>query len=440
MKQQLLIFGLAAVMLASCSKGDELAIENPSQTESSDGWKEAETLKADLISDIPIQFATIGGEADVSMTRASVSKTPFNVERLGVFCLSRSLQPGESHSFSWTGPSAIGELNDRLNVWEYNAKAHIEAYEGGSTGNVVWDDPDDYHYYPSKDWFTYNFVAYSPRSEYVTRNQKSMLVYIPVDGNDEVIYAAAEAPRSTSGNANNDALYYSAKYFRYYQENGGLNQEEHLPYFNFKRAMARLNFLFKFSEEYTLNDVRHEFHVDSVYIKDFPNLMVLEVAKLTGDVIAPNVGERPFVKDANAMPKTNGEFRWPDLTTYYGHFWLRDVDDSSIAEKNAQNKYKYIIGTDYAKVGDCILIPPVNKENVRSTVKLYINLRDEKGNVYSNITPIEIAAPDGGWLSAKQYDIKIVLKEPVYMDTRGVISDWEVPEVDKDVLDHYVWE
>lgn len=432
------------MLFVGCSQGDDLLLEAQQQlTDNSDSWGDGgEVSKADLIGSVPIQFASFcdADGVSVDVTRASIRSTPFNVDRLGVFCLSRKIIDGQSHTHSWTGP-VIGPLNDVLNVWEFNAPAHIEAYEGGSTGNVVWDNPDDDHYYPSKEWFGYNLSAYSPRSEFVSRNQTNIKVYIPVDGNDDVVCAVAEAPRTSSGDAVNDEKYYSSSYFRYFENHTeNYDPQNHLPYFMFNHLMSKLIFNLKFSEEFTQNDTRHEFHVDSIYFENFPNLMALDIARRTGDVIATNIADRPFVKDANAMPKTAGEFTWPELTTYYGNFWLRDVDDSSIAVKNANNQYKYVLGTDYIKVGDCILIPPVNKDHARSTVNLYIRLRDGQGNVYNNLSPIAIAAPEGGWLMGKQYNINIVLKEPVYMDTRGVISGWDNPEVGCDLEDHYTWE
>ena len=129
-----------------------------------------------------------------------------------------------------------------------------------------------------------------------------------------------------------------------------------------------------------------------------------------------------------------------------GHFWLRDVDDSSIGTK-VNGHYKYVLNTsDYIDVGDCIMIPPVYKNHSKSTLKLKVFLRDNYGNLYTTLQPIEVAAPDpdpmdsedkGGWKSGKSYTVRISIGGNIFfMDqTRGQMTAQLDDYVEEDTID-----
>ena len=198
-------------------------------------------------------------------------------------------------------------------------------------------------------------------------------------------------------------------------------------------------------------------HVDSICFSDFPNIMKVSLAKFDNGNLINNWNNYNFVLNMddympqnlkNDLPKktvtVNGQPE--EKVVVNGHFWLRDVDDSSIGVK-VNGNYKYVLNTDdYIDVGDCIMIPPVYKSHSKSTLKLKVFLRDNYGNLYTTLQPIEVAAPDsdpmdsedkGGWKSGKSYTIRISIGGNIFfMDqTRGQMTAQLDDYVEEDTID-----
>ena len=431
MKTRSFVYGMMMFLLAGCSSNDDLLVERPVVPD----MDEENVTRDDLMGDVPIEFASIGGSATVEMTRGSSNVNGiFQSGTMGIYCIgAKKINEVDAQEPKMGGyNTALWQI---LNLWLENVSAHVESV-GNNEGYIAWDNPEERHYYPKKDWYAYKFAAYHPRTDYIVRSESAVMAFIPIDGNDDVFTAIAEDPR-VSIDAETDAKAYSQQYFE--AVGAGNIEPEHKPYYNFKHLTSRLKFKVKLKE-----DCEREMHVDSISFTDFPNIMKVSLAKFDNGNLINNWNNYNFVlnmddympqKLKNDLPtKTvtvNGQPE--EKVVVNGHFWLRDVDDSSIGEKVNEN-YKYVLNTDdYIDVGDCIMIPPVYKGHSKSTIKLQVFLRDNYGNLYTTLQPIEVAAPNvdendpedkGGWKSGKSYTIKVSVGGNIFfMDqTRGQMT------------------
>ena len=398
--KKLFIFAMGA-LLAACSADDDSMSER-TLTLPND---EVEVDMAALTSDIPIEFGVV--DADAYVTRGSIDETNMtDIPDIRVFCLAKKqILTGitENRSITWSKKSDIA-LYNVLGVWQDNVRAHVEATTAGH-GKIVWDDPNEMHFYPSKDWFSYGFVAFHPSADSIQYASSSLIAFFTVDGNDDVFCAKANNP-----SVEND-LSYSSFYF---QDVPGAEQ----PYFEFKHLMAKLVFKFKLKDEPTTN-----MHVDSVVIENYPN-----VAKLT-------FARRP---SGATDISTAGSMSIHQPSSLKGNYWLREKDDSSIRGKLdpiTGTDYKYKLTTSEVVVGDGILVPPVPSGSSYSDPKLRIFLKDDYGNVYSTAEPMTITCPSGGWKAAKQYNINVTLKSPVLIMSEARVDGWTTVDEDIDVSD-----
>ena len=409
-------------MFAACSSSEEVLTQNTQEP-----IDEENVTRDGLMGNIPIEFADITGSATVEETRGSASVNgSFKSGTMGIYCVSINKMNASAETPYYLSTKALGKI---LNVWLENVSAHVEPTQGDNKGYIKWDNPNEKHYYPKKDWYNYGFVAYHPRTDYVTINAHSLVAYMVIDGNDDVFSAISSEPRAELDNTT-AAKAYSQQYF----EAVGVDNitADHRPYFNFKHMTSRLKFKVKLS-----SDCERELHVDSICINKFPNIMKLSLIKVDNGVVKSNWNTYSYIRTtADAMPesflKTIPSAPVKDsegnITGYnpviLGHYWLREADDSSIGAK-VNGEYKYILNTtDYIDVGDCIMIAPVEKEHSKSTVQLEVYLRDNYNNLFTTTVPIAVPAPEnGGWKSGTSYTIKVSIGGNIFfMDqTRGLM-------------------
>ena len=437
MMKQLIIFGMGVAMISACSSSDDiLQSENVQPAEkSTETFYDDNVTREELMGNIPIDFSVIEGNAIVELTRGSSNVNgTFQSGTMGIYCIGAKKINSEANDPKMGGyTSSLWQI---LNLWLENVSAHIEPIANSNEGYIAWDNPDEKHYYPKKDWYAYKFAAYHPRSEYIVRSETAVMAFIPVDGNDDVFTAIAEDPR-VSIDAESDAKAYSHQYF----EAVGIDNitAEHRPYYSFKHLTSRLKFKIKLS-----GDCERELHVDSICFSDFPNIMKVSLAKFDNGNLINHWNNYDFVTNYSDYMPPSLKADLPhktitvsgqsvDATVVNGHFWLRESDDSSIGEK-VNNSYKYVLNTsDYTDVGDCIMIPPVYKSHSKSTIKLEVYLRDNYGNIFTTVQPISIAAPDvdpadpndkGGWKGGKSYTVKVSIGGNIFfMDqTRGQMT------------------
>ena len=385
------IYMFSAVFFVACSGNDDLRSEAPNA--------DRQVTKEQLMSNTPINFAPVeiadvqwelDGAVEEITRGGSVDASNFEMDSVGIFCLSRTKLPAASKAVSWSG--AYADENDNLhNVWSDNEMAHV-VNVNGNKGKIVWDNPNRLNYYPTNAWYTYGFVAYRPWTQYIDYSKSYVHAYIPVDGNDDVLYAMAK-PEAIFSDPEVNNLAYSKQYYDAISDKG-LSDQGAYPLFQFRHIMSRLDFSFCFNSAPNQN-----YHVDRVEFDGFINIVRLILAKQSnGDI----------VEDLNKVYVTSAPTsKFPELTSFMGHFELREKGEETISGlKNDDGSYKYNLTTEMKKVGDCMLIPPVSGLP-SANIKLFVTLCDDNGNKYRNASAIDVNAPASGWNMGSRYDIRI---------------------------------
>lgn len=390
------IYLFTAVAIVACSSNDDM--RNEASTD------ERQVTKQQLVSETPITFAPVEiadvqwemDEAQEGATRGgSVDADDFTVDSVGIFCLSRTKMSTGPKAVSWGFPAAYTDEQNLHNVWSNNEMAHIESV-GANKGRIVWEKTNYLNYYPTKAWYTYGFVAYHPWTEYVDYSKSYVHAYIPVDGNDDVLYAMAK-PTALYDDADVNNLAYSKQYYDAIKDKG-LSDQGAYPMFQFRHIMSRLDFYFNFNETPSEN-----IHVDKVEFDGFINIVRLILAKQSGGDMVEDLS-KVYVTSAPSA-------KFPELTSFMGHFELRENGETPISGIKVDGEYKYNLTTVPQKVGDCILIPPVAKLP-SANIKLYVTLCDDNGNKWKNASAITIPYPSPRWEIGKRYDVKITLNAP----------------------------
>ena len=435
MKKRHVIFCMAMALLAGCSSGDDLLAGQPA-VESPD---DENITHQDLMGDMPIEFATVNFGADVEVEESSYAPKRASINNefttakgtMGIFCLSSkkigAAATDDAILRSWSGN--VGAKLNMLNIWQDNVKAHVKSTYG-TEGKMHWDDPNTPHYYPKLEYFNYSFAAYHPYTDVIKKEKSIIYAYIPMDGDDDVMYAFAEGPR-LDVSPSVDELAYGNSYYKGIIDAGQTVTDDHKPYFSFKHCTAKLKFTVKFKETSSVLS-EHQFHVDSICINNVVNIIRLSLAKNSTGVA--EAGSYSLVSNTDGLDD--------DIKTqlnnagYNGHgtFWLRDNDGTSIGEK-VGNNYKYIISSSAkTPVGDGIMIPPTSA----ATLKVQVFLRDEDGNLYTTISPISLNLPSGAsrWEAGKEYTVNVSMTPPAnYVEARGYLEDWDVETSEIDIED-----
>ncbi len=387
------IYMVTVVVIVACSSNDDVL--NGISTD------EQQLKKEQMMSETPITFASaefldLQWETEDTLeevTRGgSVDIFNFAMDSVGIFCLSRTQLADAPKNVSWSGAYPLEEQNLH-NVWIKNEMAQIENING-SKGKIVWNNTNLLNFYPLNAWYTYGFVAYHPWTEYIEMGKTYVRAYIQVDGNDDVLYAMAKSPERQYGDASVDGLAFSKQYYDAINNNG-LDDEGAYPLFQFRHLMSRLDFSFYFKETPDRN-----FHVDKVEFDDFINLMSIMLARQSnGDMTET-------ISDGKVYATSAPTAKFPALTSFMGHFELREKGETPISGIMAGSEYKYNLSSEPKKVGDCILIPPV-KNLPSANIELYVTLCDDAGNKYRNASAIKIAVPSSGWKMGARYNICI---------------------------------
>ncbi len=411
------IYILAAVALAACSGNDDV-------------WKLASDdhqylLKKGVLSDVPISFAPVEiadlqwGAEPVSETRGgSVNADEFAADSFGVFCLAKRKLAAGPKTLTWSKPYANDLYNKHL-VWVENEMASVKS-NGGNQGEMTWSDEHQLQFYPSNFWYTYGFVAYHPWTKHVVFSKSVLKAYIKVDGNDDVIYAVENGPETTFGekNADVDELSFSKQYYDSIRTRN-LSWDGTLPKFEFKHLLTRLDFYFKLENTPTKN-----IHVDKVEFDNFRCIVILPLAK--GEFnqgLIRSYSDTPYIlNDTDTVPdkglartKTyDGSYLKddPKFASAFGHFELREKGETPISGIRAGSAYKYNLTSEFKKVGDCIIIPPVKKKYNNSEIELFVTLCDDNGKKFRNSTAITLSAPDQEWAGDTRYKVNITLNAP----------------------------
>lgn len=407
---------LTAIGIVACSGNDDMQNGAPDELQLS---------KEQIVSDEPIVFAPVemaemqwGVEA-VETRGGSVDVDDFTTpDKVGVFCLAKRKISDDAKNIAWNKPYT-SETTNKLLLWSFNEEATIKGTSEGK-GEMTWSDEHQLQYYPSNEWYAYGFAAYHPRveTEFIASSGSSLTAYIKVDGNDDVIHAMAIEPEHQFGDDAVDNLAFSRQYYNKIRTDG-LSWEGTYPKFEFQHLMSRLDFYFCLDNEPTEN-----IHVDKVEFDNFWCIMQVPLASWnkTTSVMSNSVtsSSTPYV--LNDTESQLGKIKLDDGTylkdkdgyaSCFGHFELYEKGETLISGIKVGNAYKYNLTTNMQKVGDCILIPPVQSNTSKKDIKLFVTLCDDNGNKYKNKTAIMIPRPSPRWEIGKRYEVRITLNNPL---------------------------
>jgi len=359
-------------------------------------------------SNVPILFAPVSmGDiiAETDFTRGgSVDGQEFTVDSVGVFCLATNKISASAKGINMTDYASTS-LANQLQKWMENDMGSITSI-GDGKGSIGIEREQMLRCYPETEWYAYGFAAYHPWTKYLRYvSTKTVYVYIPVDGNDDVFYGVAGKPAYSTGDAEVDKLAFSKQYYDVlrdqYPDADGI-----YPQFEFKRLMSRLDFYFKFISASDKN-----FHVEKVEFDNFPYIVKLGFT-VSGEKIANSIPSKPFIRNKDGLTTDKLDSLY-GITNNLGHFELREQGEIPIAGvKKADGTYKYNVTTDFQKVGDCIMIPPVDTTHTKRNINLFVTLADDDGKQYRNTSPFVLNCPAAGWKQGRRYDVQVTLNEP----------------------------
>ncbi len=447
----------AAACLTACNSND-LPLAAESFAEDSASFVPQE-------SNVPIRFAPVSVQNvtedynQAGIARRSPGTGSYSWDRLGIFCLAKYSIEGLTavHNPTWSGIARKADLN-KYSIWKKNELGSLQFDDNTNKGKIVWgsDYKDEFNFYPANDWFAYGFVAYYPHTENIVYTQGTITALIKVDGDDDVCYAMAAAPKTPTPPTNDtySAIYrkgFSRSYYNAISGHDSGVDEWIYPRFEFTRMMARLVFYIHMKEE-----PKYNLHVEKVEMEDFPCIMKVGLASKTSGNMKLNLDSSPkkwFMRnydDLNAqkvkmmacykMDSLQIEENFPELSSPFGHFELREENGESISnQKNEDGTYKYALSTAWITIGGGIIIPPVYEGHSRSSLKIYVTLADDNGNTYRNRSAIVVPPPTGGYKTGESYPVPIALSNPIPAPSDGEITDWEV-ESARNITTNSEWE
>jgi hypothetical protein len=424
MKKLLLLGVMSVAIMTGCGDTDDMQVISP---------REGEILsEKELCSDVPFRFVADSIEIQTDFDGVTRGSNEGKLmDNFGLFCLAKQpIKDGVTgkKSPSWSG-KASAEIN-KHSVWKKNIPISVR-YSTDNRINIIYDNPinpDTLPYYPEKEWFSYGFVAYHPRTENIVYTQATITAYIKLDGREKVMYSMAKEPKDLFTDDEVNKWAFSKPYFEYLGEGPQSGAEEFVyPYFSFQTLTSTLNFYF-FSKDEPVSNL----HIDKVEFDDFPCIMMLGLATMLRDAnkiaydMKSSIATSPFIKNDNIFSE-KGLDQFPELTSAFGHYELYEENGESISgQKNADGSYKYTLTTEKRKMGGSIYIPPVYAAHSRSTLKIFLTLADDYGNKYKCQSPVEVPAPANGWGRNTQYNIKIMLNNPSEVAKDASLAEWKL--------------
>lgn len=404
-------------MFAACSSSEEVLTQD-----ATDVIDEENVGYEHLVGTTPIEFAgvSVGSTAEFEVeeiTRGNANGVSENMT-IGVYCLSYKILNNSIGStyLNWKDDATYKTLNR----WQDNAKSHI-IFNTASDGVLCWDDPDAPHYYPKYDYFAYQFAAYQPYTDIVTSFTNSINAWIPLDGDDDVMYAVSEGPRNGVVDNELASYAYGNHYFSEVAAQGEITAD-HKPYFTFRHLLAQIVFNIKLKEGASTSG--HTFRVDSISIRNLTEIARLTVGDKSGNGTIES-GQLACFGDVNSnsiSDDVRAKLQAKGVVTGKRNFWLRENDGTSIRDLKEGNAYKYQLTTTAKTIGNGIFIPPSS-----GTLVIDVFLCDENGNRFTSASPIKVTKPTNGWKAGKHYPIPITVTPPKYFmdETRGTVIEWQ---------------
>lgn len=415
------LFASAALVLASCSSEAEEAVIKPNET------PEEEVLELTEIK--------LGGGAPTASaeTRAAVVMTQWNNTEVGIFGVNENLGL-EAEDNKWNDTPGKNSMNvtSEKAVILLNQKAKIESSSLNKVKLLDDEGNDATFYFPrgnTKD-YGYTFLGYYPYSNNIVTTETSISVSGEFDGSQDIM-----AGKAASATPVGDQIGYNAKYIRDWRTNQ--NQPEGYPAIDipFDHMTSRLDIIFKKGDSY-LTDMCN---IHAAWLKENKRYTItfaqdqIEKVKTTlsfGTEEVDIINAYALGGDVFDQGKQYHEGDWVKYTDALGHsnyykanqdhigVWESDhFDLQNAVEANTKDEIDNSNATKY-KVFTAPAIPTVGNTAEKM---LYLVLADD----ITNVVPVKIISPEGGFKAGKAYKIVVKINGPEKIEVTATITPWE---------------
>ncbi len=381
-----LFMGMAAVAtLAACSNNE---LEDV-QTGMDEGQAPVEIKLAST--------ATIGVAAG---TRASIESSEtgaFEAKGIGVFCLAKAKQGvnAPEKDIEWVPgtPFCIPMEN-------VEANAELDADDNTKT-NLVWADPAALYFYPTGNWYSYDFYGYHPYVETadVVADGVQRKVSYTLNGSQDVIW----------GKATSDEQYaYSAKYFRV------PGNQEKVPNMAFQHKLMRITFSYIAGEDYVGSGTyanAKNMGVHSITILNAPTECELVIADKNNaaneGMLTVNMDESTFTQfsllDANDAPLAED-------------YWVKFDGETPVETKIGQGVLLCV--PDYTKMADFKYM-------------IQVILKDQNGNLFTTEYPL-VLQNNTPFTAGNSYNVLMTVNGAKLIQLTSTLEAWKEDKVNID--------
>ncbi len=373
MKAKYLFIGMAAVAtLSACQNDDITTNEN-----------------VDNDSPVEIKLASTTGAVTTRGSIESDANNNFEVDGVGIFCLAKTKQgvnPNET-DISWAKDTEFSVVME-------NVEANVDTLRDASSNlysAITWADPTAAYYYPTGNWYSYDFYGYYPYSNNVNWTETERTVTYDLDGTKDIIW----------GKATSDETYaYSAKYFRQ-----PANQAK-TPEVKFEHKLMRVTFTYEAGPDVEGGDVYGKAEgmiIESINIHEAPAQATLVIAD-----------KNDKSREGTLIDVWNGA-----MTTVP----LLDKDDLPWAENAYKVELDDLGKPIYGKkIGQGILLPVPEDPNFRYSIDVVLKLKDGS-KLLSTEHPIELRN-GAAYQAGHSYNVNMKINAGKLIELNSTLKAW----------------
>ncbi len=366
----------AVATLSACQNDDITANEN-----------------VDNGSPVEIKLASSTGAVSTRGSIESDEKDNFAVKGVGIFCLAKTKQgvnPNEAE-ISWAKGTEFSVVLE-------NEEANVDTLRDAADNlysQISWADPTAVHYYPTGNWYSYDFYGYYPYSNDVEWTETTRTVTYELDGTKDIIW----------GKATSDEAYaYSARYFRQ-----AANKDK-TPEVKFEHKLMRITFTYEAGEDYEGAGTYGKAEgmiIESIQIHEAPTQATLVIADKASEGVESEEGK--LLVDWN--------------TDTFAPMSLLDQDDQPWAE----NAYKVELDESGLpikgkKIGQGILLPVPEDPNFRYSIDVVLKLKDGS-TLLSTEHPIELRN-GAAYQANHSYNVNMKINAGKLIELNSTLKAW----------------
>ena len=394
MNKYLFILGLVGTAVLTACSSDDLTTGFSPEDEN------ALVAEASKDSDVPITLGLVGGRSS-GMTRTPIESDDDDLftiggGQLGVFCLAAGKQTG--------APSTVLEdinwKDDPLATWLNNVPASVKKEGGYSYVEFRKFSPSAAidRYYPSGNWYYYDFYAYYPRVGSAdisisagSDGKKAYFASTTIDGTKDIIWG--QAIGEDNSHQRIFTLDGSTKVYAYSSKFSRLNSAV-VPEFDFKHKLTQLVFYVKAHDtaaaaEFSGSGIK----VADLYLKDVDTKFELCIASMSND------SEHGY---------TPGKLKLP-ASRVQGNIKVYKTGTNSDAFDGGATTYPVATSstdTDPKMIGYAMVPPIAASDNY----EVQIVVKDGGENDYYNRS-YTVTPPAEGFQAGKKYNIELDIKK-----------------------------